>query len=834
MWIAFALLAAATIFVGVVAWYALDQAVVRLERLHSRTLSQVARSLSLSKHSADLSSSAPFLLNLRSPYLIQSEGHLLLASLEPVLAEWPGQNQAKAEVYAYEEEIAAAVRQMKKAIVDLVDASVDLGIESDAALVINAKLTGFKTQYYAHSINPELNGASRGIWLSLLTMTNELIGAGHSENLLGVGEHRRRFQQISGEFSNLNAGDLHHLWRDKLLGLSKGDRGLFEIRRRELSRNLESQNALFRIRFNADTISDLAALFASDAEAYLLRERADTATSIGFAKIVIMLAGVGSVLLALASSVFVSGYVIGNIRAISEAMSRLAQGDRGTRLGRKSTTNDEIGKLLRSFRIFRANALRLDRSNRQLHQKNALFEEIFENISDGVAITDEQGLVTTTNPHFDSVLKPERIRALNKTPIVELFQQSEFAGSATSLELDARFSGFAELVGICGRVLEVRCSRLPDGGGIWLFSDATERRKMDERLQRIRHIESLGKVAGEVAHDFGNVLSAVVANLHLLEAEKQTKKGKIQLQRISNAIEMGTSLTHRLLAFARKQALVPEIVELNELVEGLADFISIGLEKNVQLETVLSADRINVLADPGQLESAILNLCLNSNQAIDDKGVITITVSDYDDAKASIEVRDNGHGMEEAVRTRSLEPFYTARENGEGTGLGLSMVYGFIKQTGGDIEICSEVDEGTTVTLWLPVCENGTRSSNRIHQLKQTVLLVEDDKKTMAQASKYLGQLGFTVTEASTYIDADTILKSDSSFDALVTDLHLGTDGTGWDLADKFLADSSDTIAIVMSGKMPERQPEFGDAKSRLVCIAKPLTAGVFGRVLGL
>ena len=234
----------------------------------------------------------------------------------------------------------------------------------------------------------------RRIWLALQGMANELVGAGRAENLMGVGEHRRNYQHMRRAFSRLDAQNPQSDLYQELHRISAGETGLFEVRRRELSRRLESQNALFRIQYNASTISDLAAQFAGNAEEFLSQERLKTATSIDLAKAVILVAGLVSVTVALLAAIFVSGYVTGNIKAISDAMLRLAQGDRSTQLRRKPVANDEIGKLHHSFRVFRANALRLDRSNRQLHQKNALFEKMFANISEGLAITSDTGHLT--------------------------------------------------------------------------------------------------------------------------------------------------------------------------------------------------------------------------------------------------------------------------------------------------------------------------------------------------------------------------------------------------------------------------------------------------------
>ncbi len=824
LWLALALLAFSTLLIGGVAWYALDRADTRLQELHSRTLEEVARSLRLSKQSSDLATSAPFLLNLKSSYLIRKEGQILIDALVPVLEEWPSnQTSDHSDIYAFDNEISAAVLGMNIAIADLVRAAEFYRVERDRTLAINTRLFDLEDRFFRQMADESNNTLEQRRWLALQTMTNELVGAGHAGNLLGVGERRRRFQRLQREFAFLEATPPYAQWKTELIALSYGQAGLFEIRRRELLRQLESQNALFRIRHNAALISELAARFAANAEAFLARERSATATSISLAKVLILAAMLASIGVALLAALYVSGYVTRNIRAIADAMQRLAQGDRGTKLKLKLRDNDEIGKLHDSFRVFRANALRLDRSHRQLHQQNTLFEKIFANISDGVAITSESGQLTATNPNFEVVLQPDG--TVEKTlDIAAYLARTPFAGPAVSEGLNAEFQGFTELTGADGRIVEIRCSRLPDGGGVWLFSDATERRKMESRLQRIRHIESLGKVTGEVAHDFGNILTTVSANVHLLQTGSKKTPQATLLQRIANAVEIGTSLTQRLLAFARQQALAPEVVELNELIEGLCELIDIGLKQGVVLEISLAKGPLFVRVDPGQLESAILNLCLNSNQAISAQGHIRLSVAAGPLETVHITVSDTGCGMDEAVLTRATEPFFTARADGEGTGLGLSMVYGFIKQTGGDIQISSQPGQGTEVMLTLPLY--AARAGHPRALLKRA-LLVEDDKEALARVATQLESIGYAVLQASSFEDGIAAINTKCRIDALITDLHLNDGHTGWALADKCLSMCSNTKIIITSGRMPRHHPYSKAPNPRVTCIAKPLSAEI-------
>ncbi len=833
LWLALALLATSTMFVGAIAWFALDRANTRLQELHQSTLTEVARSLQLSKQSSDIATSAPYLLNLGSAYLIQREGQILVDTLEPATQDWPSDNALSPFAEnSFEHDIAVVVRKMRGAIADMIVSAKKLNLERDKTIALNARLTRFASQMYLNSIEPESSIEERRTWLALQAMANELVGAGNADNLLGVGEHRRKFQIMTKGFELPMATSAQAQQFTELAKFVTGQRNLFEVRRAELSRVLESQNALFRIRLNANTISDLAVQFAKNAETSLSNQREETTTLIGFAKAAIIMAGLGSVTVALISAYYVSGYVTANIRAISDAMLRLAQGDRNAHLRRKSTKNDEIGKLLQSFRVFRANALRLDRSNRQLNQKNTLFEKVFANITDGVAITNDAGQLTATNPTFGKVLHLGPDGAPTKSTISELLALTTFAEQSNQAGLDSNFYGTTELQNESGHFLEIRCNRLPDGGAVWQFSDTTERRQMDERLRQIQHIESLGKVTGEVAHDFGNILSTVSSNVHLLVSGSKRESRKTLLQRIGNAVDIGTSLTQRLLAFARQQALQPEVVDLNGLIAGLADLIEIGLKSDVRLETIISEKNLPVLVDPGQLESAVLNLCLNASQAIIGKGVIQLTVTEGANNSATVTVSDTGQGMDETILARSLEPFFTARSDGEGTGLGLSMVYGFIKQTGGDIQIDSKVGTGTDVCLTFPLHQKQTTPVATVGQNNNLVLVVEDDPKSLSNISDLLGKAGYHVSEANSFEAAEEALKSDSVFSAMVTDLHLNQGKLGWALAETCLQNRQGMKVVVTSGRLPAQNPFADQPNANVICLAKPLSAEKLSNVL--
>ncbi|MEN8873644.1 MAG: ATP-binding protein, partial [Pacificibacter sp.] len=407
---------------------------------------------------------------------------------------------------------------------------------------------------------------------------------------------------------------------------------------------------------------------------------------------------------------------------------------------------------------------------------------------------------------------------------VEWLHQGRFAEAAQHIDLRHDLRGHCELVSSDGQVLEMRASKLPDDGRVWLLADVTERRKMSDRVQQIDRIETLGKVAGDTAHDFATILSTIRTHAHLLEARGHDDEHE-SLYAIGNAVDFGASLTDRLLAFARKQSLTPELVDLNALIEGVIDLVEIGLKPNVQLDVSLPETSLQVRVDPGQLESALLNLLLNANNAVSDSGHIKVSLDQYEADQARILVVDDGHGMPLEVLDRAIEPFFTTREGEGGTGLGLSIVYGFIRQTGGYLNIESNVARGTQIEVLLPLAG----ADHEPHHLPfaNACLLVEDDHRTRASVCQLLEGLGYDITVSETGEDALALLQQ-QCFDLLVSDLDLGGDIDGLELVERAWSAPHKVRTIIMSGKSSAKKvvPDY------TAFIEKPVTCSALSAIL--
>jgi signal transduction histidine kinase len=316
-----------------------------------------------------------------------------------------------------------------------------------------------------------------------------------------------------------------------------------------------------------------------------------------------------------------------------------------------------------------------------------------------------------------------------------------------------------------------------------------EREQAMAQLFEAQKIDTIGQLTGGVAHDFNNLLMAVMGSLQMLK-KRLTDDPRSQ-RLLDNALqgaERGAALTQRLLAFARRQELRPETVDLGELMAGMRDLLHRGLGPAVNLSQDLAPDLPRVMVDCNQLELALLNLALNARDAMPDGGILTISAcpatmegdgvpglhpGDY----VRVTVSDTGEGMDEATLARATEPFFTRKGVGKGTGLGLSMVHGLAAQSGGGLRLHSRPGEGTQVELWLPQSRDLPQPRQPVREVRAAspgrrmkILLVDDDSLVSIGTAAMLEDLGHEVTEAGSAMQALSIMESDPHFDLVITD----------------------------------------------------------------
>jgi PAS domain S-box-containing protein len=345
-------------------------------------------------------------------------------------------------------------------------------------------------------------------------------------------------------------------------------------------------------------------------------------------------------------------------------------------------------------------------------------------------------------------------------------------------------------------------------GGFAFLRDTTERRRVEGQLRQSQKMEALGQLTGGVSHDFNNLLTVILGNLENLRRylPPGDEPGRM-IAALTRAADRAATLTRRLLAFARLQPLDPKPIDVNRLVTGMSELLRRTLGESIVIETVLAGGLWRTLCDPNQLESALLNLAINARDAMPKGGKLTIETGnshlderyagDHEDVTPGqyvmVAVSDTGIGMVKEILDKAFEPFFTTKEVGQGTGLGLSQVYGFAKQSGGHAKIYSEPGEGTTVKLYLPRLPVGAEepasrpepAASPAGRRDATVLVVEDDADVRQYATRLLSDLGYQVLEAPDGPTALRIVEKEPGIDLLFTDVGLPGGLNGRQLAEE-------------------------------------------------
>jgi PAS domain S-box-containing protein len=338
--------------------------------------------------------------------------------------------------------------------------------------------------------------------------------------------------------------------------------------------------------------------------------------------------------------------------------------------------------------------------------------------------------------------------------------------------------------------------------------DLTERREIQMQLDQAQKMETIGQLTGGLAHDFNNLLTGIIGGLDLLKTRiAQGRMGNLDryIAIADGAASRAAALTHRLLAFARRQTLDPKPTSPNKLIAGMEELVRRTMGPEIKVETMLASHLGPALCDPHQLENAVLNLCINARDAMPDGGRLSIETAEtwVDERSArrcdldpgqyvTIAVTDSGTGMPPDVAAHAFEPFFTTKPVGRGTGLGLSMIYGFAKQSGGQARIYSEVGVGTTVRLYLPrylgEADREMPEAKLAEQPRatagETVLLVDDEPSVRTLITEVLEELGYAAIEAADSASGLKVLQSDVRIDLLITDVGLPGGLNGRQMAD--------------------------------------------------
>lgn len=804
---AIAVLFGLILLVSMIGLLVLNRTELWMNVLHKETLAEVSEALDLSRESADLATSAPFLYALFPPFQLEQEKAKVLDNLDRIEA-----------LSADDPVLDLPVARLRFAIDDLTAALEPQTARQAALDAIDRDMVRLNQRVRRFTADTSLPLAERQVWSGLQQLTTSAIGAGRANALIELGEFSRRYT-TQREALIPQLWPVHATTLSEIEQTAQRGEGLFVLKHRDLAARLDAENALFRIRQEARRVSTFAETKVALAEDRLSQARAETSTNLQVAKNAFLALTVASLLVAITSSLYVSRYVARNLQRIAQAMRRLAAGNHSTEPPRGPNSEDEIGQLYAAFHVFRESARKLERRTRQIGHQNALFSRVFRNIKDGVAIASSKGWIEAENENLRELLRLPPAQDRTRARVSDLIAESGFARRTSASE----HGGFEEYADPSGNVLELRRSPLPNGEEVWLLSETTERKRVEKRLEEIRRVEALGKVSGEVAHDFGNILSSISGNLHLLESADPDDARRLHT-RLRSALDLGVSLTERLLAFARKQHLEPQVTDVGLLIEGMADLLEIAVPSAVSMEFEIPSEPVLARVDPGQLESAVLNLCVNAGQAIRETGHIRVCVTGEDGAKLSI--CDNGSGMTPEVLRQATEPFYSNRNDGSGTGLGLSMVDGFVHQSGGELTLTSQTEgphRGTTVTLTFPALTEDTSHPDKT-LTPGTALVIDDDPAYLASASETLERLGFNVIRAESFNEGRAQLHRQRELDLVLSDLNLDNGASGWELLQLGHSLFPTCRLALMSTREIYRVPKELEAAAQPAKLPKPFT----------
>jgi PAS domain S-box-containing protein len=495
------------------------------------------------------------------------------------------------------------------------------------------------------------------------------------------------------------------------------------------------------------------------------------------------------------------------------------------------------------------------RAEEALHRSEEQFRNLIEGSIQGILIVDNDARIIFANPSlvemfgYESV---EEVLALQSVDPLLAPHERDLAHERLEKRIrgerivsEYEFDGLhkdGHIIRIANQVRLVSWNGQPAVQNTYV--DVTEQRRAEEQLRQSQKMEAVGQLTGGIAHDFNNLLGVILGHTEL--AQERLGIEDSSFQAVIRAANRGAELTHRLLAFSRRQPLQPRVIDLIGLVEGMTELLRRSLGEAIEIETSSKPGLWKVMADPGQVEIALLNFAINARDAMPGGGKLSIELANIplDDSHAAaqadvapgdyvaLSVTDTGIGMPPEVRARVFEPFFTTKETGAGSGLGLSMVYGFAKQSGGHVTVYSEEGHGTTVKLYLPRTQETDylavpEDSSELPETRgETILLVEDDPDMQTLSVALVANLGYEVLAASDGKAALRALQESSRIDLLFVDVVLPGGMNGPALAVEIQRRRPEIKVLFMSGYVEKGIRHQARLDEGIECLMKP-----FGKV---
>ncbi|HWB45968.1 MAG TPA: PAS domain S-box protein [Hyphomicrobiaceae bacterium] len=486
---------------------------------------------------------------------------------------------------------------------------------------------------------------------------------------------------------------------------------------------------------------------------------------------------------------------------------------------------------------------------------------ILESAVTAIVTIDDRGLIESINPATERLFGYNAVELVGQN--VKMLMPEPYKAEHDGYIANYLSTGVRKIIGIGREVsgrrkdgtifpLHLSVSEFSAEGRRYftgMIHDLSDRKHVEEALReserRLAHaqkMEAVGQLTGGIAHDFNNLLLVITGNHELLELQLDRDEQKALLKEAHDAALLGSKLTDQLLTFARRRHMDAQVIPLNDQVVGVADMLRRTLGEHVRLSTSLARDVWSIRADPSQFQSAIVNMAVNARDAMPEGGKLVVEtrniVLDEDHADfhpelhpgeyVQLSISDTGSGMPPEVRDRVFEPFFTTKEKGRGTGLGLAMVYGFVKQSGGHVTIYSEVGHGTTFNLYFPRVDGvAPGAAVRVKgtadpEARETILVVEDDERVRQLTITRLKLIGYQVLEASDGPTALEILKTGNSVDLVFTDLIMPGGMSGREVAARARELRPGIRVLLTSGYAEELVQGESLERERLRVLRKP------------
>ncbi|KVM75813.1 hybrid sensor histidine kinase/response regulator [Burkholderia ubonensis] len=837
----------AVVVVGVLGMRANQNA---LDEYEANVVPEIARALELSDKVAQLAAVAPSMMLTDSPDLLHNDTELLRGLLGDIRRLSPGFGMQPGP---------AAKAGERLAVTDDLDA-----IDQDLArlLVVSGRQRQLKEE------------------LGELRMENDRIGASIARDKSLIAQRAPTLLEIwartAGALQAANAAELgsaesdnEALWlrvrergedrrqpalADALQRLDGGARSVFAVRREFLASETQTGYLVTLLRGHADHLSGKSARYVERLR-QIASERSDKVRKVAVSSqsglLLLAVAGVAVALLGVAYA----SRILRKLQAMTRVMARLAKGVTSDRMP-STHRPDEIGELARAFEVFRTNLIEKEQLTQGLEAQRRLQESVLNSMNDGVSVHDAHGSLIAWNPTFATLLGIDAAALHAGLPLATLRRAVDPPArwrqvsreTATRTSDGARVAASAELHLRDRRILEFHCQPLPDGGWVAVCRDLTSRRAVEAELRQAQKMDVLGQLTGGVAHDFNNFLVAILGNLELLLPRLDGQHdAQTMAERARRAAERASRLTRRLLAFARRQPLQAERVSVRAMLAEMLDLVEYSAGQRVTVVLEPAAEPLWVNVDRGQLENAVLNLTLNSAAAMPDGGTLTLAARREPAADGAaapcavvLSVTDTGCGIAPLLLDKVIEPFFTTKAAGEGSGLGLSSVYGFVRQSGGDLRIHSEVGRGTRVELWLP---EGAAPERRgaataapalpaALRAGTRVLVVDDDPEVRDTALSQFAALGAQADAVATGEAAFDWLAEHGPVTLVLSDISLGAGGSGIAFAARLAQRWPAQRVALTSGLPPEIHQAHPDWRADLPFVPKPFDLAALAALL--